>query len=72
MKIVNERHAFVENHENVFPFLKENFGKNIEEGTVIKIDIKTADGENSTLEFEIKESDIPLFRNIEDFINQIA
>ena len=72
MKIINERHAFVKNHMDVFPFLKENFGNNIEEGTLLKIQVKTPEGEESTLELTIQESDIPLFKNVAELLNQIS
>lgn len=72
MKIINERHAFVKNHMDAFPFFKQNIGKNMREGTVLKIEVKNPEGEISTLELEIQESDLPLFKNIEDLLNQIA
>ena len=72
MKIINERHAFVKNHLDVFPFLKNNFGNNIEEGTIMKIQVTTPDGEESILELEIQESDLPVFKNMADLLNQIS
>ena len=72
MKIINERHAFVKGHLDVFPFLKENFSKNIEEGTSLKIQVTPPGGEASTLEIEIQEADIPLFKNLAELLNQIA
>jgi len=72
MKIINERHAFVKNHLDVFPFLKESIGTNVKEGTIVKIEIVAPEGKMSTLELEVQESDIPLFENIKELLNQIA
>ena len=71
MKIINERHAFVKNHLDVFPFLKKNIGCNIKEGTIIKIEVKTPEGEVSALELTIQESDLPLFKKLAELLNQI-
>ena len=30
MKMLNERHQFIQNHPDFYPFLKENFGEGIE------------------------------------------
>lgn len=72
MKIINERHGFVKGHLDVFPFLKQNFTKNVEEGTIVKIQITPPGGEESTLEIEIQEADIPLLKNLAELLDQIA
>ena len=72
MKVINERHAFVKNHLDVFPFLKNNFSENLEEGTILKIHVVPPGEKESTLEIEIQEADLPLFKHLADLLNQIA
>ena len=34
MKMLNERHQFIQNHPDFYPFLKENFGEGIRAGDI--------------------------------------
>jgi len=72
MKIINERHTFVQNHPDALPFFKENFNKNVEVGTILRVRFISPAGEESTLEIAVEESDLPLFKNWADVLNQLS
>ena len=72
MKVINERHEFVKNHREVFPFLKENLGGDLEVGTVMEISIKSPSGKESIEKIKIEESDLPLLKAMAELIGQIA
>jgi len=72
MKLINERHQFVQNHMDFFPFLKEGFGEGVEAGTKLKMEIVNPDGTTKTIELEIQESELPLFKTLSDLLGQIA
>jgi len=71
MKIINERHTFVKNHPDALLFFKENFNKNVEAGTTLRVSFISPEGEESTLEIAVQESDLSLFKNWADVLNQL-
>lgn len=70
--MISERHSFVMNHLDFFPFLKENFGAGIAQGSVIEITIKDSEGEPKTISMELQETDMKFFDTVKDFINQVV
>jgi len=72
MKIINERSTFVKNHPDALPFFKENFNKNVESGTTLRVQFISPKGEESTFEIAVEESDLPLFKNWADVLNQLS
>jgi hypothetical protein len=72
LKIINERHAFIMNHAELLPFIIDNFGEQIEEGTIMKFEVITPDGKSSPLELEIQDSDMPFFKSIADLMEDIS
>lgn len=72
MKLANERHEFIKNHPDLYPFLKENFGNTIAAGDIIEIKVKRANAPEDSIELEIQESEIPLFHSLKEFVNQIS
>jgi hypothetical protein len=69
MKVINERHAFINNHVEAYLFLKDILGKDVEEGAIITIKINTPNGEVSTMEIEIQESDMPFLMNLAELLS---
>lgn len=69
MKMFNERHQFIQNHPDFYPFLKENFGGGIETGSVIELKIKCPeDTEEKVIQMEIQESEMALFSAVEEIL----
>lgn len=64
MKALSERKVFMDNHPEFFPFIQENFGSKVEQGTQIELKVTTPDGRTKTLQLEVKESDGPFFENV--------
>jgi hypothetical protein len=71
MKLVNERHQFINNHSDLYPFLKENFAEKITTGSIITLSIKHVDGSEKSIDIEVQESEKPMFDSLKEFINQI-
>lgn len=68
MKILNERHQFIENHPQFYPFLKEIFGNDVENGTVIEISVKRPNTEEKRVQMEVQESEQGVFRSIQEML----
>ena len=45
MKVLSERKAFLENHPELFKFLKESFGGEVKRGTKINVEVTETNGE---------------------------
>lgn len=69
LKVIHEGRTFIQNHEEVLPFIKENFGEEIEEGAILRIQVIRPGAEESTLEIEVKDSDIPLFTSLAELLD---
>ncbi len=69
MKMLNERHQFIQNHPEFYPFLKENFGNGIEPGTVIEVSVKHPgeDGERKVI-MEVQESERAFFKAAQEIL----
>ncbi len=69
MKMLNERHQFIQNHPEFYPFLKENFGNGIEPGTVIEVSVKRPgeDGERKVM-MEVQESERAFFKAAQEIL----
>lgn len=69
MKMLNERHQFIQNHPEFYPFLKENFGNGIEPGTVIEVRVKRPgeDGERKVM-MEVQESERAFFKAAQEIL----
>ena len=71
MKLLNERHEFIKNHPDLYPFLKETFGSDISKGSTIELKVTTTEGIEKEIKMTIQESEQPLFNTLKEFINQI-
>lgn len=69
MKMLNERHQFIQNHPEFYPFLKENFGNGIEPGTVIEVSV-TCPGEDMErkVTMEVQESERAFFKAAQEIL----
>lgn len=69
MKMLNERHQFIQNHPEFYPFLKENFGNGIEPGTVIEVSVKRP-GEDveRKIKMEVQESERAFFKAAQEIL----
>lgn len=69
MKMLNERHQFIQNHPEFYPFLKENFGNGIEPGTVIEVSV-TRPGEDMErkVTMEVQESERAFFKAAQEIL----
>ena len=69
MKMLNERHQFIQNHPEFYPFLKENFGNGIEPGTVIEVRVTRPgeDGERKVM-MEVQESERAFFKAAQEIL----
>ncbi len=68
MKVINERHQFIKNHPEFYPFLKETFGEEVSEGTMLEISVKKPGEESRRVQMEIQESEKALFRAVQDIL----
>ena len=66
MKMFNERHQFIKNHPEVYPFLKEMFGSEMNEGTIIKISVEKPGEEEKSVSMKVQESEKALFRAVQE------
>jgi len=72
MKLANERHEFIKNHPDLYPFLKENFGTDMKAGDIIEIKVQKGNALQKSIEIEIQESEKALFDSLKEFVNQIS
>lgn len=69
MKMFNERHQFIKNHPDLYPFLKAHFGSGIETGSVIELKVsRPGEIDEEILRMEVQESEMPLFRAVQDIL----
>ena len=69
MKMLNERHQFIQNHPEFYPFLKENFGNGIEPGTVIEVSVKRpGEDEERKVMVEVQESERAFFKAAQEIL----
>ena len=66
MKVLSERKAFLENHPELFKFLKESFGGEVKRGTKINVEVTETNGERNTLTIEVKESDLAFLDSLKE------
>ena len=66
MKVLSERKAFLENHPELFKFLKERCGGEVKRGTKINVEVTETNGERNTLTIEVKESDLPFLDSLKE------
>jgi len=72
MKMLNERQTIAKNHPELIPFLKETFGTDINKGTLIEIKVKKPGQEDATTTIDVQESELSLFRKVQDIVNDIS
>ena len=69
MKMLNERHQFIQNHPVFYPFLKENFGDGIEPGTLIEVTVKhPGEDEERKVTMEVQESERAFFKAAQEIL----
>lgn len=69
MKMLNERHQFIQNHPEFYPFLKENFGNGIEPGTMIEISVKhLGEDVEGKIKMEVQESERAFFKAAQEIL----
>ena len=69
MKMLNERHQFIQNHPEFYPFLKENFGNGIEPGTMIEISVKhPGEDVERKRKKEVQESERAFFKAAQEIL----
>lgn len=69
MKMLNERHQFIQNHPEFYPFLKENFGNGIEPGTVIEVSVtRPGEGMERKVTMEVQESERAFFKAAQEIL----
>lgn len=69
MKMLNERHQFIQNHPEFYPFLKENFGNGIEPGTMIEISVKhLGEDVERKIKMEVQESERAFFKAAQEIL----
>lgn len=69
MKMLNERHQFIQNHPEFYPFLKENFGNGIEPGTVIEVSVKhPGEDVERKIKMEVQESERAFFKAAQEIL----
>ncbi|MBQ7841765.1 MAG: hypothetical protein IJ390_14950 [Lachnospiraceae bacterium] len=72
MKILQIKNAwdkFSANHPKFAPFLKAVSSGVINSGTIIEINVTTADGRTVNTNLKIKEEDMDLFREMKDLMS---
>lgn len=69
MKMLNERHQFIQNHPDFYPFLKENFGEGIEPGTLIEVTVKhPGEEQERKVTMEVQESERAFFKAAQEIL----
>ena len=64
ISLFNERKNFFNGHPESYRFMKDTFGKELPEGTEIQIIVKKPQGDISSTEIRLQESDKKFFDNI--------
>ncbi|MBC5690391.1 hypothetical protein H8S37_15870 [Mediterraneibacter sp. NSJ-55] len=69
MKVLSERKVFLENHPDLYPFIKKWFGNDLQKGTVLEIAVKEPGEESGEkIKIEIKESEQVFFHAVKDML----
>ncbi|MFV0364643.1 MAG: hypothetical protein ACK5LL_16360 [Suipraeoptans sp.] len=69
MKMFNNRHAVLENHPKIYPFIKGIFGAGVDKSTKIKISICNPNGAEDSVEFTVEETDEEFFNSLKELLN---
>ena len=64
---MREKNQFIKNHPTFYSFLTDSFGKKVSKGTTIEIRVCEPNEVERVETIEIQESDIPLFKIVEEF-----
>ena len=70
MKVLNERKTFLDNHPEIYAFIKKEFGdRGLCEGDLLEIAIKRPGEENARkVEIEVQKSEQPFFDAVRDVV----
>ena len=68
MKMFNERHQFIKNHPEFYPFVKQTFGGEIPTGTVIEISVQKPGEEVKAVSMKVQDSEKALFHAVQDML----
>lgn len=70
MKVLNERKTFLDNHPEIYAFIKKEFGDTgICEGTVLEIAVKRPGEESAEkVEIEVQKSERKFFEAVKDMV----
>lgn len=71
LKVINERKQLTKNHPEFVPFLKETLGTEVEEGTVIEINVIKPGQEEKSNKIKLKKSDMALFKKLQEVVRDI-
>ena len=67
--MLNERHQFIQNHPDFYPFLKENFGEGIEPGTLIEVTVKhPGEEQERKVTMEVQETERAFFKAAQEIL----
>ena len=68
LKMFNERHQFIRNHPEFYPFLKKTFGSEISKDTLIEVTVIKPGKEKEVTKIKVEESELPLFEAVKDIL----
>lgn len=68
MKLMNAKNVFTKNHPKFVAFLSTVFAQRMEEGTIIEITVTKPNGEPTTTNLSVKQSDLELFDEIKEMM----
>lgn len=66
MQIVNAFKTFENTHPKFVAFIKTMFGRGVQEGTIIELTITNPGQDPVTTNIRVQQSDLDLFRQIQD------
>lgn len=66
MKIMSAKNRFTENHPRFVAFLKAVFSREVEEGTVIEIQVTRPGESPMTANIKVQQSDLELLRELRE------
>jgi len=67
MKLKNSWDTFTRNHPKFPSFINAVQQNGLEEGTIIEINVKTADGKSLSSNIKLTQSDIEMIRDLSEF-----
>jgi len=69
LKLKGAWDVFAQNHPKFPKFMKAIHQNGVQEGTIIEINVTTVDGKTITSNIKLKESDVMLFGELSELLN---